>query len=395
MAKKRKLTRQEQIELAEALLQWTANQKLADYYGAVLRQAIAKLQKAIALNASPLENASVFYEAQRQEKLIAAILDVTQVFADTNVEAAGIVSQWTTKAGDEAFVGALYALHVAGQELEDFTFYDTHAWQAIANGFNAGSTIPERLLKETARTQQELKDILLAGITNGEDSAVLASHVAERGSKLYRYARGVLHNEMGRVYSAGQELAMQQAQAAGVTALKTWYSNRDKRVRSDHAKLDGQQRKVGEAFEVNGHTAQLPHGFGIASEDINCRCRVHLTREGRDIIRTANGKDFDDLAQFKSWARNQRSKKKPTRKEQPAAPKPKDVPTYTHKQIDAMSESSLRSLARELGAQYYSGSNAPNIGNRTPSQAVEALLEGKSRAQLAKDVKGLQKALKK
>lgn len=306
MAKKRKLSRQEQIELAEALLQWTATQKLNTYYGAVLREAIKKLQKAIELNATPLVNASVFYEAERQEKLIAAILDVTQVFADTNIEAAGIVSQWTAKAGDEAFLGALFALKVAGQELDDFTFYDTHTWQAIANGFNAGSTIPERLLKETARTQQELKDILLAGITNGEDSAVLTSHVAERGSKLYRYARGVLHNEMGRVYSAGQELAMQQAQAAGVTALKTWYSNRDKRVRSDHAKLDGQQRKVGEAFEVNGHTAQLPHGFGIASEDINCRCRVHLTREGRDIIRTANGKDFDDLAQFKSWARNQR-----------------------------------------------------------------------------------------
>lgn len=306
MANKRKLSRQEQIELAEALMQWTADQKLGAYYNSVLRQAVDKLRKAIAINASPLENASVFYEAQRQEKLIAAILDITQVFADTNVEAAGIVSQWTTNAGDEAFIGALYSLHVAGTELEDFTFYDTHAWQAIANGFNAGSTIPDRLAKATGRAQQELKDLLLTGITNGEDSAVLASHVAERGSQLYRYARGVMHNEMGRVYSAGQELAMQQAQAAGIESVKTWYSNRDKSVRSDHTKLDGQRRKIGEAFEVNGHTAQMPHGFGIASEDINCRCRVHLTREGRDIIRNANGKDFDDLAQFKSWARNQR-----------------------------------------------------------------------------------------
>ena len=36
--------------------------------------------------------------------------------------------------------------------------------------------------------------------------------------------------------------------------------------------LDGQVRELEEPFEVAGHIAMYPGGFGIASEDIHCRC---------------------------------------------------------------------------------------------------------------------------
>ena len=67
---------------------------------------------------------------------------------------------------------------------------------------------------------------------------------------------------------------MTRAKANGANVVKQWDSTIDKKVRETHAKLDGQVRELEESFEVDGKKAMYPHDFGIASEDINCRCSV-------------------------------------------------------------------------------------------------------------------------
>lgn len=303
MAKKRKiLTPQEQIDAAEYLLQWTADHKLGQYYQSVIGQAIEVLQKMVALNATPLENAGVFYAAQRQSALLAHIAQIVDIYAKTGVEASSMVRDYATQAGADAYVSTLFALQVTRAEFAEFSFMDSHAWQAIADGYVAGSNISDRMAKRTGRTAQELGDLLTQGLAAGKDSSQMAAMIREQGSQLFRYSRNVLHNETGRLYSAGNKVGLQQAADAGIEGRKTWYSNRDKRVRHDHAILDGHTIAYDAEFEISGHTAQMPHEFGVASEDINCRCRVHITRKGRDIIRTSNGADFDTLAEFKAWA---------------------------------------------------------------------------------------------
>lgn len=303
MAKKRKiLTPQEQIDAAEYLLQWTAEHRLGQYYQSVIGQAIEVLQKMVALNATPLENAGVFYAAQRQSALLAHIAQIADIYARTGAEAASMATDYATQAGAESYVSTLFALEVTRAEFAEFSFMDSHAWQAIADGYVAGSNISERMAKRTGRTAAELTELLTQGLAAGKDSAQMAAMVREQGTQLFRYTRSVTHNEMGRLYSAGNKVGLQQAAALGIEGRKTWYSNRDKRVRHDHAILDGHTIAYDAEFEISGHTAQMPHEFGVASEDINCRCRVHITRKGADTIRTSNGKGFDTLAEFKAWA---------------------------------------------------------------------------------------------
>lgn len=309
MAKKRRrLTPQEQIDAAEYLLQWTAEHKLGQYYQSVIGQAIEVLRKMVALNATPLENAGVFYAAQRQAALLAHITQICDIYARTGAEAAAMTTDYATRAGADAYLATSFALNVTREEFAAFDFMDTHAWQAIAEGFVAGSNIPERFAKRTGRTVEELRTLLTNGLAAGLDSAQMATMIQEQGGQLFRYSRSSLHNEMGRLYSAGNKVGLQQAADLGIKGRKTWYSNRDKRVRHDHALLDGQQVAYDGEFTVNGHTAQMPHEFGVPSEDINCRCRVHITREGADIIRTSNGKDFETLEEFKRWALAQQPK---------------------------------------------------------------------------------------
>ena len=56
---------------------------------------------------------------------------------------------------------------------------------------------------------------------------------------------------------------------------KEWVSTHDSRVRDSHLEIDGQQRGVDEAFDVNGYSAMQPGDDSLpAKEKINCRCRT-------------------------------------------------------------------------------------------------------------------------
>ena len=58
--------------------------------------------------------------------------------------------------------------------------------------------------------------------------------------------------------------------------------------------LDGQIRELDKLFEVAGRKAMYPSGFGIASEDILCRC---------DLLQTAKwALDDDELETRKGCA---------------------------------------------------------------------------------------------
>ena len=56
--------------------------------------------------------------------------------------------------------------------------------------------------------------------------------------------------------------------------MKQWDASLDKKTRKSHRELDGQIRELDEPFEVNGHKAMQPGGFGRPEEDINCRCAL-------------------------------------------------------------------------------------------------------------------------
>ena len=67
----------------------------------------------------------------------------------------------------------------------------------------------------------------------------------------------------------------EEASKKGADIVRIWSAALDGRTRPTHRKLDGQIREVGEPFEVDGMKVMQPGGFGIASEDINCRCRLN------------------------------------------------------------------------------------------------------------------------
>ena len=62
----------------------------------------------------------------------------------------------------------------------------------------------------------------------------------------------------------------------GINIRKEWLSSRDDSVRDTHVELDGQVVDVNDKFVVpsTGDSTESPAAFGIAEEDINCRCTL-------------------------------------------------------------------------------------------------------------------------
>ena len=86
----------------------------------------------------------------------------------------------------------------------------------------------------------------------------------------YRIARTEGH----RIQNQSAMDAANKAKEKGVDVVKQWDATLDAKTRPHHALLDGQIRELHKPFEVNGRKAMYPSGFGIASEDIHCRCAL-------------------------------------------------------------------------------------------------------------------------
>lgn len=84
------------------------------------------------------------------------------------------------------------------------------------------------------------------------------------------------------VVAASNSANLAAYQISGLVDAKEWLAVPGDETRETHRALDGQQRSIQDEFQSeSGNTAQGPGLFGVAEEDINCRCTV------RPIIKDA------------------------------------------------------------------------------------------------------------
>lgn len=86
----------------------------------------------------------------------------------------------------------------------------------------------------------------------------------------YRIARTEWH----RIQNQSAMNAASKAKDNGADVVKQWDAALDSKTRPHHTRLDGQIRELDKPFEIAGRQAMYPSGFGIASEDIHCRCAL-------------------------------------------------------------------------------------------------------------------------
>ena len=129
-----------------------------------------------------------------------------------------------------------------------------------------------RVVEINDTTLAALREALVQGYMEGDGVDAMADRIAEVFDMADARAETIARTEVMGASNAGAVAAYKQS---GVVSAKEWLSQKDGQTRPTHVAMDGQVVQVDSAFQSpSGHSAQSPGSFGIADEDINCRCTV-------------------------------------------------------------------------------------------------------------------------
>lgn len=245
---------------------------------------------------------SKIYQKQYQQNLEKQLQSIIDLLSADNVQN---INDYLIKTYQDGFIGTLYNM-----QSEGVPFVMPINQETVLKSISR-KTEDFQLSKTLYQNADELKRTLKSEITRGISQGYSYNEISKKITlnseadlkKSYRIAR----TEGGRVQTEAKFECMKRAKANGADVVKEWDSTMDKRTRESHVMLDGQIRELEEPFEVFGNKAMYPHDFGIASEDINCRCivleRARWTVEDNnsftknidgDIVEFQNVKDYQD-----------------------------------------------------------------------------------------------------
>lgn len=188
----------------------------------------------------------------------------------------GLVDDAANAVDDEVMVEALGP--IMGEQMLEWGVDQLDDLNPEANGDFLEATV-DRYLREfsTTRvtgigdtTRTGIRIELAQGVAEGESIAELKKRV----EKVFGQARGYRAEMIARteVLTASNMATYDAQLGSGVVQRRAWVATRDTRTRTTHVELDGQVRGMLEPFKVGERSAMQPGGFGVASEDINCRC---------------------------------------------------------------------------------------------------------------------------
>lgn len=221
---------------------------------------------------------SIIYRVQYQEALkqqVSGILDAL------NGQQFTTISDYLQKSYEDGFVGVLYDLHGQGIPFI-FPIDQKQVVKAVQLDTKLSKPLYNTLGENITNLKYRISDSISRGIASNAGYSDMAKQVTRymvgdysgmKGGALGK-AMQIARTESHRITNEATHDAQTKAKENGADIVKQWDATIDRRTRPDHAHLDGQIREIDEEFEVNGHRALYPGAFGVASEDINCRCAV-------------------------------------------------------------------------------------------------------------------------
>lgn len=182
----------------------------------------------------------------------------------------------------------------------------------------SGDTLSALLLDNRRREIVKINRAITSGLLRGNGFRETAKDVKKIIGTVSRAestgamasALRIVRTESNRTYNAGAFANAQAVADQGVKIERIWVATLDADTRDRHQALDGQKVGVDEPFKSGGGEAMYPGGFGVASQDLNCRCTVSDVIDGvPPEARLGISKDGDhevfDWTKYPQWAKAQ------------------------------------------------------------------------------------------
>lgn len=244
------------------------NKKLFKYY----RKALKEIKKEMKVFIENYEKLS-FSKRLEAERLLENGKQIDKILRETYEQANGEIEKYTHSEAERAYYGTWYALEGAHNVQLNMNMLPERYIEQLVHHPVKGQVFSKRLYKHRNKLAKETTTALLDAARKGKSYAVAAKQIADLTEASYKRAFRIARTEGGRVQSTAKQRSYEEAKKKGVDIKKQWMSTLDNDTRDTHRALDGQEVEVEGKFVTEyGNEADGPRLFGIAEEDIHCRC---------------------------------------------------------------------------------------------------------------------------
>jgi HK97 family phage portal protein len=156
-------------------------------------------------------------------------------------------------------------------------------WNSVKSDFDS---IIEDVVNESTSRITSVTDTLKDDVQSVLEANATASadELAAKLSESFQPYSGSNAWKAARIAKTTATVANGRAQDETFTKfdfVKSWLSERDDAVRSAHRQMDGQKADENGLFTApDGSKSPYPGGFGVAAQDINCRCVLFPVKNG-------------------------------------------------------------------------------------------------------------------
>lgn len=241
-------------------------EKLKENYRAALKDVQLKIKKM--MEAPGFEGEKAF-QAKYQKMLSVQLETLLAKLGDSNAKD---MTVYLNSMYHDAYLGCLYGMHKDGVDL--ILKVDENKVENAVNRDTVGMKFSKRLYSDVEELKKSAVKEIARGFSSGRDYLSIAKQISLRSGISERRAYRIARTEGHRIENEAKEQCMTDAKGKGAEVVKQWDSTLDDKTRTTHRELDGQVRELEEPFEIpsTGARAMYPGGFGIAGEDVNCRC---------------------------------------------------------------------------------------------------------------------------
>ena len=233
---------------------------------------------------------SQIYHQRYQEALKKQIDEILEGFDEREYQS---IEEYLKEGYEISYTGTMYDLSKQGIPLV-IPIDQKAVTKAMTNNSKLSVPLYKRLGIDIALLSKQIKSTVSRGIAMGDSYNIIARNLNNDSKVGFNRAMRIARTEGHRVQIEAANDAQHLAKEEGTDIVKQWDATLDGRTRPLHRELDGQIRELDEPFDVGGIQVMYPSAFGLASQDINCRCAL--------LQRAKWALDDDELERLKARA---------------------------------------------------------------------------------------------
>lgn len=204
----------------------------------------------------------------------------------TNQIAASVINGYLPEVYAVNYNYGTYEIEKGSKINTSFTLYDRQTVERLLR--DEPDLLPRKakvdIPKDKEWNKKHINSAITQGILQGESIDKISQRLAATVTDMSQTS--AIRNARTMTTSAqngGRIDSYKRAESMGIKMMQVWMSTLDNRTRHEHILLDGQKRKVGEPFEVDGEKIYFP-GDPSAEPYLvyNCRCTLIGEVEGID-----------------------------------------------------------------------------------------------------------------